>query len=241
MVRKAIKCFLSCRLNVVLHVVDNSPTQALKSSLVDLPVKYHFYGSNAGYGRGHNRALRECSESKYHVIINPDIIIPPFSIETLATFMDENADIGIVCPKVLNPDGTIQYLNKRYPTVFDLFIRRFLSKSLSPLFQKRLDSFEMKDVGYDSVRDVEFTTGCFMFCRTSVLRQVGGFDPRYFLHLEDCDLGRMVQKAGYRTVYFPGATVTHQWEREPHKNYRMVFIMIVSMFRYFNKWGWKWT
>lgn len=240
MIRRAAESFLSCSLDVELHIIDNSKTEALKSSLVDLPVKYHFYGSNAGYGRGHNRALEECSESKYHVINNPDIIISPFAIETLAAFMNDNADIGIVCPKVLNPDGTIQYLNKRYPTVFDLFIRRFLPKSLSPLFQKRLDSFEMKDIGYDSVRDVEFTTGCFMFCRTSVLRQVGGFDPQYFLHLEDCDLGRMVQKAGYRTVYFPGATVTHEWGREPHKNYRMAFIMIVSMFRYFNKWGWKW-
>jgi len=239
MIRRAIESFLSCSLNVELHVIDNSPTDDLKSSLTNLPIKYHFYGSNAGYGGGHNKALAACSKSKYHVIINPDIAIASFAIENLTAFMDANPDIGILCPKVLNPDGTLQYLNKHYPTVFDLFVRRFLPKSLSLFFQKRLDWFEMKDVGYDSVTDVEFTTGCFMFCRTSVLKKVGGFDTRYFLHLEDCDLGRMVQKAGFRTVYFPGATVTHEWGREPHKNYRMLFVMVVSMFKYFNKWGWK--
>jgi GT2 family glycosyltransferase len=239
MIRKAIKSFLSCSLNVELHIVDNSQTQALKSALIDLPIIYHFYGRNAGYGQGHNMALERCSESKYHVIINPDIIISPFAIESLAAFMDDNADVGLVCPKILNPNGSIQRLNKRYPTVLDLFIRRFLPKLLSPLFKRRLDNYEMNDIGYDSVYDIEFTTGCFMFCRTKTLRQIGGFDPRYFLHFEDCDLGRTVQKNGYRTVYFPGATVIHEWGREPHKSYRMAFIMIISLFKYFNKWGWK--
>jgi len=239
MVRRAAESFLSCSLDVELQIVDNSPTQELKSHLSDLPAKYHFSARNSGYGRGHNKAIDACSESKYHIIINPDITIAPSTIELLAAFMDDNADIGIVCPKILNPDGTLQPLNKRYPTVFDLFIRRFLPKSLLLHFQRRLDRYEMRDIGYDSVCDVEFTTGCFMFCRTSVLRQVGGFDPRYFLHLEDCDLGRMVQEAGHRTVYFPGATVTHEWGREPHKSYKMLLVMVVSMVRYFNKWGWK--
>ncbi len=239
MIRIAIESFLSCSLNVELHVIDNSPTDDLKLSVKGLPVKYHFNGSNLGYGGGHNKALSKCSESKYHVIINPDIYIAPLALESLTTFMDANSEIGIVCPKVLNPDGTLQYLNKKYPTVFDLFLRRFIPKFLTPFFQNRLDEFEMKDVGYESVTDVEFTTGCFMFCRSSVLKQVGGFDSRYFLHLEDCDLGRMVQREGYRTVYFPGATITHEWGREPHKNYKMLLVMIVSMFKYFNKWGWK--
>lgn len=239
MIRNAIESLLSCSLDIELHVIDNSPTEILRSSLLNLPIKYHFNDSNVGYGRGHNEALRQCSESKYHVIINPDITIAPSAIESLFNFMNANSDIGIVCPRVLNPDGTLQYLNKLYPTIFDLFARRFLPKFLSQPFQERLDNYEMKNVGYDDITDVEFTTGCFMFCRTNVLKQIGGFDPRYFLHLEDCDLGRMVQKAGYRTVYYPGATVIHEWGREPHKNYRMLLIMIASMFKYFNKWGWK--
>src|ERR1035437_6740979 len=100
MVRRAVESFLSCSLVIELHIVDNSPSDSLKTSLFDLNVKYHFYGSNAGYGRGHNKGLEECSDSKYHVIINPDITIAPSTIESLAAFMDANSDVGIVCPKV---------------------------------------------------------------------------------------------------------------------------------------------
>ena len=240
MIRNAIKSFLSCSLNSVLHVVDNSPTDALKSSLDDLPVQYHFFGSNAGYGRGHNRALGECKESKYHIIINPDIVIAPSTLETLSSYMDVNPDIGMISPRVLNEDGSIQFLNKRYPMVFDLFARRFIPKSLHYLIQHRLERYEMKDVGYDDICDVECISGCFMFCRTEVLKAVNGFDDRYFMYFEDFDLSRKIQLAGYRTVYYPHTTVTHLWERASHKSIKMTWVFIVNMSRYFKKWGWKW-
>jgi GT2 family glycosyltransferase len=97
----------------------------------------------------------------------------------------------------------------------------------------------MKDKGYDSMYDVESMTGAFMFCRMDILRKLGGFDPRYFMYFEDFDLSRKFQLLGYRTVYYPRATVTHLWERAAHKKLRITFVFIVNMFRYFNKWGWK--
>lgn len=239
-IRRAIESSLSCSLPIELHVIDNSPTNALKLSLADLPVKYHFCGCNTGYGRGHNRSLEECLESKYHIIINPDIIVAPLTIEALSCFMDENPDIGIVSPRVLNEDGSIQNLNKRYPSVFDLFARRFIPKSFHYLIQRRMDRYEMKDIGYDNICDVECISGCFMFCRTEALKAVGGFDDRYFMYFEDFDLSRKIQLAGYRTVYYPHATVTHLWERASHKSLKMLWVFIVSMSRYFNKWSWKW-
>lgn len=239
LIRRAIESFLSCSLKVELVIVDNSQTQALKSSLIDLPVKYHFSGHNSGYGRGHNQALEICSESRYHVVINPDIIIAPTTIESLTAYLDDNPDIGMVCPKILNSNGTIQHLNKRYPTVFDLFIRRFLPEYLVSFFRNRLDRYEMKDKGYDSLYDVEVMSGAFMVCRTDILRKLEGFDPRYFMYFEDFDLSRKFQKLGYRTVYFPSASVTHLWERAAHKKLKIALVFVVNMFRYFNKWGWK--
>lgn len=237
---RTINSVLSCSVKLELHIVDNSPTPALKPSLVNLHVKYHFYGSNAGYGKGHNMALAKSLQGKYHIIINPDIIITPSAIESLLYFMDTNPDIGIVCPKVLNEDGSIQHLNKRYPSVFDLFARRFFPKSLHYLIQQKMDRYEMKDVGYENICDVECISGCFMFCRSEVLKAVGGFDGRYFMYFEDFDLSRKVQQLGFRTTYCPDATVTHLWERASHKRIKMTWIFIVNMFRYFNKWGWKW-
>jgi GT2 family glycosyltransferase len=240
MIRDAVFSLLNTTRSVQLTIVDNSPAPALRSVFGDLSIKYHLYGENAGYGRGHNWAIRSMQNSKYHLILNPDIIVAPPTIQILAAFMDQNPDIGMVCPKVLNEDGSIQPLNKRYPTVFDLFARRFFPKILQGLFKRRLISYETRDVGYETIHDVEFMTGCFMFCRTKVLEEVGGFDERYFMYFEDCDLGRKFQNAGSRTVYYPHATVTHLWERASHKSIKMAWVLITNMVRYFNKWGWKW-
>jgi hypothetical protein len=97
----------------------------------------------------------------------------------------------------------------------------------------------MKDKGYDTIYDVESMSGAFMFCRTDVLRELGGFDPRYFMYFEDFDLTRRFQEHGFRTVYYPYVTITHLWERSVHKSLRLTCLFTISMFRYFNKWGWK--
>ena len=239
-VRDAASSFLSTDGSVMLYVVDNSPGDALRSAFDGLPVAYHFNGENAGYGRAHNRAIFEAEPSKYHLVLNPDIRIPAGTVRTLIRFMDSHPDVGMVCPRVLNEDGTDQCLNKRYPSVMDLFVRRFAPHVLDPLLKTRLDRYEMRDIGYDRMCDVEAMSGAFMLCRTAVLKKVGGFDPRFFLYFEDFDLSRRIQREGHRTVYCPEASVTHYWTRGAHRSMRMAAIFVVSMYRYFSKWGWKW-
>jgi len=239
-IRAAAKSFLDCPLKVSLSVVDNSNQPFLKAALEGLALNYHFYGSNAGYGGANNWSIQHSPESRFHLIMNPDIVIRPGTVERLVEFMDKNPSVGIVCPRVLNEDGSDQYLNKRYPNVLDLFARRFFPKFLRKLLKSRLDRYEMKDIGYDAICDVEVMSGAFMFCRKDVLSALKGFDERFFLYFEDFDLSRKFQQSGYRTVYYPDAAVTHLWERGAYKNIRMAIIFIVSMCRYFNKWGWKW-
>jgi len=238
--RAAAESFLSCSLRTRLYIVDNSSKLALKNVFQDLPVEYHFYGENVGYGQGHNWAILHSAESSYHLILNPDIVIAPDTVERLVEFMDANPSIGMVCPRVLNIDGTDQFLNKRYLNVTDLFVRRFVPQIFHPLFKRRLARYEMRDVGYDKVCDVECIPGAFMLCRKDVLKAIGGFDSRYFMYFEDGDLCRKFQMHGYRTVYYPHATIVHGYERASHKSVRMTIIFIANMFRYFNKWGWKW-
>jgi len=238
--RATAESFFKCSLKVHLCVVDNSSQPYLKSLLDDLPLNYYFSGRNVGYGKANNWSIEHSPESRYHLIINPDIIIKSGTIENLVEFMDKNPRVGMVCPRVMNENGTDQYLNKRYPNVLDLFARRFLPQILRNLLKSRLDRYEMKDVGYNEICDVEAMTGAFMLCRREILKTLGGFDSRYFLYFEDFDLSRKFQQLGYRTVYYSDVTVTHLWERAAHKNIKMAIIFIVSMCHYFNKWGWKW-
>ncbi len=190
-----------------------------------------------GYGANHNQNLA-IAKGKYIVLMNPDVILKPISLFLFLKFMDRNLDVGIVTPKGLNPDGTLQYLNKRYPTLVDLFLRRFLPVPFKPLFDKRLEYYEMRDVGYDSIIEIPFISGAFMFSRAGLLKDICGFDERFFMYFEDVDLCRRVQRT-HRTVFYPDAVVTHRWERAAHKQLKWMLVFINSAFRYFNKWGYQ--
>ena len=102
----------------------------------------------AGYGENHNINL-ERAKGRYFVIMNSDMMVGQDAFINLLDFIDKHDDIGIVSPKIINEDGTIQGLNKRDPTITDLFIRRFLPRYFSqfPIVRKRLDYYEMRDIG----------------------------------------------------------------------------------------------
>ena len=76
----------------------------------------------------------------------------------------------------------------------------------------------------------------FMFFSTKVFMELGGFDERFFMYLEDCDIARRVSKK-YKALHYPMATVYHLWERESKRNKKLLLIHIMSIIKYFIKWG----
>jgi GT2 family glycosyltransferase len=193
---------------------------------------------NHGFGVAHNRIL-ERVDAPYHMICNPDIVMHPGSLETMLALLESDDRIAVVSPKFLNPDATLQRLNHPHPAILDLFLRRFAPSFVRARFTERQRRYEMRHKGYDTMYDLDFASGAFMACRTAALREVGGFDPRYFLYFEDADLTRSLQKRGWRSVFCPDAVVTHQWKRDAHKNYRGALLMLASAMKYFHKWGWR--
>lgn len=190
--------------------------------------------SNIGFGKAHNMALRE-SESKYHLILNPDITFSENSLKKILDFMGNNPDVGLVMPKVLYPDGEIQYLCKFLPNPLDWFIRHFLRFSF--IKEKHDDLYELRFTGYDKIMNVPYLSGCFMLVSMDALERVGFFDERFFMYIEDTDLSRRIHKH-YRTVYYPKTTVYHEFERGSRKDYKLLIRIISSAIKYFNKWGW---
>lgn len=220
-----------------LLLVDNRSEDGAKEIVErDFPmVRLAVNSDRAGYGENHNINLQRARGS-YFVVMNSDMTVEPGVFAELKRFMDEHPDVGIVSPRVLNEDGSIQGLNKRYPTVLDLSLRRFAPRRLQRWVQPRLNYYEMRDVGYEQVCEVPFLSGAFMFCRTGLLKALGGFDPRYFLYFEDVDLCRRVQRT-HRTVYYPDATVIHHWQRSAHSDWRYSLHFFRSAARYFGVWG----
>ncbi len=195
-------------------------------------------GTNEGFGRGNNRILR-CVDSDYHVLLNPDVTLTAGALDKLVDFLRKEPKAAVVCARIHFKDGRLQSLNRRHPTLLDLFVARFMPASTRPRVARRLQRYRMEDTGYDHECDVPFVSGAFMCGRTSVLKGVGGFDDRYFLYFEDVDLSRKIQQAGWRTMYCPQAVVMHGWKRATHSSHLHMLYFCVSAAKYFNKWGWR--
>lgn len=221
-----------------LCVIDNYP-QAENAWIKDyLPYIEYIENENTGYGHSHNMALRKAVElgSTYHVILNPDIEFEASVLRKLASYLDENKQANWVMPKILYPNGEIQYLCKRLPTPLNLFMRRFL-----PVWNwvKKMDEeFELRETGYNKEMNVPFLSGCFMFLRVEAVEKHGlYFDESFFMYCEDLDLSRRFHRVG-KTMFYPSVSIIHNHEKASYKSKKLLLCHIKSTFKYFNKYGW---
>jgi len=243
-VRGSIESFLNTSLPVKLFLIDNSPTDEIKDQLSDflqdIRVEYVFNNKNIGFGAGHNVAIKKIgNNSKYHLILNPDVHFDSTVINELVLYLNNHSEIAHVMPKVLYPNGEIQYLCKKYPTYFDIFIRRLLPPFLQKYFKKRLDEFEYKNYDYNNLMiNVPFLSGCFMLIRTEILNKVKGFDENIFLYFEDADLTRKIlMESG--NAYYPFVFIYHYYQRGTSKSLKHAFTALKSLSYYFRKWGYN--
>jgi GT2 family glycosyltransferase len=204
-----------------------------------LGTEYLYTGKNAGFGAGHNIALRKTSTAKYHLVINPDVQFEPTVLLELVAFLELNESVGLVMPRVFYPDGSDQKLCKRLPVPFDMLARRTFPGVLKRLCHDRMALFELSNVNSNMVLRVPYLSGCFMLLRKKALLECGLFDARFFMYFEDVDLTRRINER-YETVYYPHAKITHRHDRGSYKSLRLLCHGIHSAVRYFNKWGWVW-
>ena len=239
--KKVIDSYFACKSeDLQLFLVDNSPTDVLKSVATMYPDKeihYIFNNENMGYGKAHNIAIKKSMEQglPYHIVLNPDIVIQEGALEKLTFYMNEHPEVGNIMPKIIYPNGQLQYLCKLLPSPIDLIFRRFIpfKKWRDKINQK----YELHSFRYDKKINIPNLSGCFMFLRTEALEKVGLFDENIFMYLEDIDLNRRIHRA-YKTIFFPEAVVVHEYQKASYKNIKLLKAHIKSAIYYFNKYGW---
>lgn len=235
-IEKCLKSVDHVGTEIRVYIIDNSPTDELKSAFRRPDMVYVHNPSNPGFGAAHNVGLRMSADEgfDYHLVLNADIAFSEDVITPMIEYMDAHPDVGQMMPQVKNPDGTLQRLCKLVPTPADLLFRRLLPSTVLTDRQRR---FELRDSGYERTMFVPFLSGCFMLLRNSVIEAVGGFDERFFMYSEDIDLTRRIADR-YDTMFFPHVAVTHGHAAASRKSARMFIIHAVNVSRYFNKWGW---
>jgi hypothetical protein len=221
-----------------IYVVDNSPTDLLRETITHFKEKVEYiYGQgNVGFGEGNNIAIKKAinNGSRYHIVLNPDIVFESESINQLLCFMDNHPEVGCVKPALTHIDGSFNASALELPSPFVTFGRRLLPKSITKSLNAR---FELRDCDLNVVREVPNMSGSFLFIRTKVLELVGLFDNRYFMYFEDFDLVRRLHCKS-KIVYYPKVSVIHAHRAEHKFNKKLLMISIKSAIKYFNKWGW---
>lgn len=237
-------------LDLQLTLVDNSGDAALHAELMiwersfrgflpDWKLQLIRSSGNVGYGRGNNLVIVGV-KSDYHLVVNPDLFVDKDAVAEAIDFMQQHPDVGLLSPAVFGEDGVRHYLCKKNPTLRIMFLRSFSPHWLRKKFSSAVASFEMRDHDYEKViRGVEYPTGCFMFFRTLPLQAIGGFDPDFFLHYEDADIGRRMLLIA-DVVYVPAVRVVHRWARRTHRSIVSMFVTVRSGLLYCYKWRSFW-
>lgn len=233
---KLLSCVLASSVELV-YVIDNSLNDSLRVLCNSMDKVIYIHNANLGYGAGHNIAIRKAIEKKmhYHIVINPDVVFDSHVLDVLLDYMNTHQDVGLVMPKILYPNGEVQFLCKLLPTPMDLIIRRFFS--VKGHGNSSNYNYELRFTGYDKEMVVPSLSGCFMFMRCSILEKIGGFDERFFMYAEDLDLCRRIGQVS-KTVFYPKVFIFHAYEKGSYKNVKLLRYHIVSIVKYFNKWGW---
>ena len=154
-------------------------------------------------------------------------------------YIEENPSISLLVPKVLNPDGTTQYLIRDRVSVFDYALRYIPFTFVKKMFARRLETYECRNLPDDKYSQIRIGSGCFMLVNGEDFKEVKGFDERYFMYFEDYDLCLELEKRNKKVMYTPFSTVIHYYERGAHKNSKLFKIFMKSMYKFFNKWGWR--
>jgi len=233
---KTIECFLNTPLTKKLFLIDNTENNEFEKIFHQKEIEYIGMSKNIGFGAGHNSILNKINNlSKYHLILNPDVIFKSSVIPNLIAKLDRHQIVSMIAPKVLFPDGNHQYSCRRYPSFLELPARRF--SFLMQIFKSTVFKGQYKDKNLESSFFAEYITGCFHLYKTKDFLQLNGFDGRYFLYMEDVDICKKIDKIDKQKLYYPKEEIIHVLKQGSSKSIKLFFIHTSSAIKYFLKWG----
>jgi len=193
------------------------------------------------YAENINQGMQRLMRGRYLVVLNPDIECLPGLWDEAVLFMDRNPEVGIMGPKLLNRDLTVQTSCRRFSTPLTLFIRGIHLDGLLDHFGP-MQQYMMTDFDHESVMDVDWVTGALMIVRREAVARVGGMDERYKIaYSEDQDWCCRMWRAGWRVCYVPQAKAIHDHQRTGMRKpwSKMARAQLINAIRMFHKFNWN--
>ncbi len=190
-------------------VVDNNSSDGTPAQLVaKFPqVRLIVNPDNRGFAAACNQAIA-VSRGRYCFLLNPDTIVPPNGLDELVRFADDYPKAGVIGPRLVYPDGSLQYSCRRFPTVSAAIFRGTFLEPLIP-GAKSVRYYLMSDWDHSEARQVDWVSGAAMLIRRELLEDIGLLDEGFFWGSEDVDFCLRAHQAGWEVVYTPNPEIIH--------------------------------
>jgi len=193
-------------LDAEVFVVDNASTDHTAAAIREqFPgVKVLENAHNRGFGAANNVALAQ-AQGRYLLLLNSDAFPKPGAIRTLLAEIERQPKTGVLGPRLLNQDGTLQLSCFRFPSPGRAWLENLWLAAAFP--QSRWGDY--RTWPHDQPRTVEWVVGACLLVRREVYEQVGGFDERFFMYAEESDWQLRIRQAGWDIAFTPAAQVVH--------------------------------
>ncbi|MBU0609568.1 MAG: glycosyltransferase family 2 protein [Armatimonadetes bacterium] len=189
-------------------VVDNASLDDTLAMLQQRPeVRVIANEDNRGFAAANNQGLA-VARGAWLLLLNPDTVVPPGALRELLDFAHAHPEAGVIGPRLLNPDGSLQYSCRSFPTITAGMFRHTFLGRLFPRVRSMRD-YLMCDWAHDTVREVDWLSGAAMLIRREAFEQIGGLDERFYWGSEDVDYCYRMHQAGWQVVYTPTPSITH--------------------------------
>lgn len=209
-----------CGLDV--WVVDNASTDTSAAMVRERFPQAHLIVSerNGGFAYGNNLALRPIVSGQetnspaatahdYVLLLNNDTLVPAGALDGLVDYLETHQDAGVVGPKLLLPDGSLDLACRRsFPTPMVSLYRMIGLARMFP-HSRRFARYNLTYLDVDEETEVDSVVGACMLLRTSVIREAGLLDEQFFMYGEDLDWSYRIKQYGWRIVYDPSVVVWH--------------------------------
>jgi GT2 family glycosyltransferase len=198
----SLKADVDQNLKYEVIVIDNDSMDNTVAMLArDFPeVKLIHNKDNLGFARANNQGIK-ISRGKFVLLLNPDTEVKKGCIDTLISFLQSHDRVGVVGPKLLNPDGTLQASGVNFPS---------LASSLLGYFRLKREVTGAYFVHASQPIMVNALVGACLLTRREVIDQVGGLDESYFMYVEEADWCYRIQNRGWHIYFVPEAQVYHR-------------------------------
>ncbi len=174
--------------------------------------------------------LKNRSED-FHLVLNPDVRFQSDILNELTNQLSDQPQCSFVSPKILYPDGKLQFTARMFPK-FSEQLFRFLG-----VFSASTQNREYRNRDLEKAFYPEFIHGNFMLFRSQDFIKLNGFDERFFMYMEDADICKRIGSEGRKVLYYPKVNAIHEFRKGSSRNLKLFFVHLSSLIKYYKKWG----